>query len=228
MIYVTGDLHADLGRFKSKGFHKLRKNDSLIVCGDFGFLWTGDKHERHILKKLGRHRYNLLFVDGTHDNHAELAKYPVVEFAGAPAHQISGRCYHLMRGEIYNIEGKSIFAFGGGESTDMDMRIEGVNWWRQELPSRAELEHARENLEKAGNAVDYIVTHSPSTSMHGFLNMDQARTDHLGAFLDEVSRTVKYKHWYFGRYHQDKVIPPLHHVVYQAVLPLGSSDRSCR
>lgn len=41
MIYVTGDTHGDIERFKSSGIHKLKKGDSIIVCGDFGFVWDG-------------------------------------------------------------------------------------------------------------------------------------------------------------------------------------------
>ena len=41
MIYVTGDTHGDIERFKSSGIHKVKKGDSIIVCGDFGFVWDG-------------------------------------------------------------------------------------------------------------------------------------------------------------------------------------------
>ena len=68
MIYVTGDVHADLGRFKGKAAKKLKKGDTLIVCGDFGFVWDGSKKEQRVLKWLGRRRYSVLFVEGTHDN----------------------------------------------------------------------------------------------------------------------------------------------------------------
>lgn len=50
MIYVTGDVHADLGRFKGKAAKKLKKGDTLIVCGDFGFVWDGSKKEQRVLK----------------------------------------------------------------------------------------------------------------------------------------------------------------------------------
>ena len=40
MIYITGDIHGDLSRFKDKRIKKLKKGDTLIVCGDFGFMET--------------------------------------------------------------------------------------------------------------------------------------------------------------------------------------------
>lgn len=220
MIYVTGDMHADLERFKTKAIKRLKKGDTLIICGDFGFVWDGSKKEQHILKWLGGRKYNVLFVEGTHDNLDLLAAYPETAYCGGKARQISGNCYQLLRGEIYRIEDDDIFTFGGGESADMDTREEGKTWWRAELPTQEEIARARENLARRNNVVDYIITHSPSDRMFSFLNMDALRTDPLGAFLDEVGRNVRYKHWYFGKTHLDKVIPPLQHCVYQEVLPI--------
>ena len=39
MIYITGDTHGELERFKGKELRRLGKNDILLVLGDFGFLW---------------------------------------------------------------------------------------------------------------------------------------------------------------------------------------------
>ena len=57
MIYLTGDLHGDIERLKSKEMKKLKKGDTLIVCGDFGFVWDGSKKEQSVLKKLGKSKY---------------------------------------------------------------------------------------------------------------------------------------------------------------------------
>lgn len=40
MIYITGDTHGDINRFFDGGAldTKLTKNDTLIICGDFGFV----------------------------------------------------------------------------------------------------------------------------------------------------------------------------------------------
>ena len=52
MIYVTGDTHGDLSRFETGGARRLKKNDTVIVCGDFGFLWDGSPKEEKNLEKL--------------------------------------------------------------------------------------------------------------------------------------------------------------------------------
>ena len=63
MIYCTGDMHGDSLRFNDKKLKKLKKGDSLIICGDFGFIWDGSEKEQKFLKKLGRKKYNILFFD---------------------------------------------------------------------------------------------------------------------------------------------------------------------
>ena len=40
MVYVTGDMHGDASRFSDPRLKKLKKGDTLLVCGDFGFLWN--------------------------------------------------------------------------------------------------------------------------------------------------------------------------------------------
>lgn len=220
MIYVTGDTHAQIDRFKAKEVKRLKKKDTLIICGDFGFVWNGSAEEKKLLKWLGKRRYHVLFLEGTHDNLDLLAEYPEEEFCGGRARHISGRCYQLLRGEIYTMESKTIFVFGGGESLDIDARVEGKTWWIGELPTKEELDCARQNLAAHENRVDYILTHSPSSIVSSFLNMDDNYTNPLASFLDEVTNSVQFQHWFFGSCHLDKVIPPRYHAVYQEVLPL--------
>ena len=111
LICITGDLHGDFNRLCTPELKKLKSRDVLIVCGDFGFVWDGSKEEQKILKKIGKHRYDTLFVEGCHDNYDLLKEYPVVAYKGGKARKISGNLYQLMRGEIYEIDCRSVFAF---------------------------------------------------------------------------------------------------------------------
>ena len=160
MIYLTGDLHGDLERFKSKEMKKLKKGDTLIVCGDFGFLWDGSKKEQSILKKLGRSKYQILFVEGTHDNLDLIAQYPLEDWNGGKARHISGSLYKLERGSVFTLEGRRFFVFGGGESQEMDIRQADGTWWPQELPDERNFEEARTKLGSVGWKVDYVITHT--------------------------------------------------------------------
>ena len=115
MIYFTGDMHGDRRRIGRAALGDLNEEDTLIVCGDFGFLWDDSPREHRLLQKLGRLGPEVLFIDGTHENFSLLNALPVVEYRGGTAHKVNDRVYHLMRGQIYLIEDKTVFAFGGGE-----------------------------------------------------------------------------------------------------------------
>ena len=220
MLYVTGDIHADIRRLKGRAAKQLKKGDILLVCGDFGFLWDGSPKELRLLDLLGKRPYQILFVEGTHDNIDLLSGYPEETLYGGQVRRVSGNCCQLLRGECYEIEGKRVFALGGGESTDMDIRVEGETWWSRELPSAEELAHARETLASLNQQVDYIITHSVAPTVNKFLDREQMQINLLLAFLNEISETVQFKRWYFGSCHLDKAIPPKYCAVYQEILPV--------
>lgn len=225
MVFVTGDIHGDMERFKSPDAKKLKKGDTLLVCGDFGFIWDGSKEEQKNLKKLGEKKYNICFVDGTHENFDLLNRYEVSEWNGGKVHHITGGVYHLMRGQIYNIEGLRVFTMGGGESPDLDIRMANDNWYPEESPSQQELIEGAENLGKAGNEVDIIITHEPSAKVKEFLQMklvDKARTTLLNTYFEELGNAIDYQKWYFGSLHMDKHVSASQIAVFTRMLEAQS------
>ncbi|MCL2106660.1 MAG: metallophosphoesterase [Oscillospiraceae bacterium] len=222
MVYVTGDMHGDIGRFGQSEMRKLKKGDTLLICGDFGFIWDGSKAEQAILKKLGKKKYNIGFVDGAHENFELLNQYPIAEWNGGEARQISGRLFYLMRGRIYTIEGRSYFAMGGGVSPDDDLRGHDENHMRRELPSRQELAQATAALERAGGVVDYVITHEPPMKIKGFLQLKkqgpQAEATGLNTYFEEIGKCCTFRRWFFGSMHVDKVIASTHAAVFRKVV----------
>lgn len=222
MVYITGDLHGDLTRFSAPELRPLRKGDTLIVCGDFGFIWEGGKKEQKVLKKLGALPYTLLFLDGRHENYDRLAQYPVTDWNGGRVQVIDGNLMHLLRGEIYEIEDMSYFVFGGGESDDTELRADSGNWWEAEMPTPQEMEHGIANLAARGNRVDYILTHEPSGKSSGYLARG-ARLNGVNIFLNRIEDTVTFKKWFFGCLHQDKAMSKQHRAVFRDVVPVHDS-----
>ena len=49
MVYLTGDTHGDIDRFRHGRLRWLSRRDTVVVLGDFGFVWDGSKEEQ---KKL--------------------------------------------------------------------------------------------------------------------------------------------------------------------------------
>ena len=133
----------------------------LIVCGDFGYIYDGSKTEKQVVDFLSSRRFVTAFIDGTHDNMKKINSSRITYWHGGMVHRIKGNLLHLCRGQIFDIEGKTFFTFGGGESTDKDMRIENGLWWRDEEPSPQEMAMGAKRLDEAGLKVDYILTHEP-------------------------------------------------------------------
>lgn len=218
MVYVTGDTHGDYRRFQDTRLRALKKGDTLIVCGDFGFIWDGSREEQKILNKLGKKRYNICFLDGTHENFELLKKYPVTFWKGGNVQKITGNLYHLCRGQLYKIDGLNIFAMGGGESPDFDIRMENNTWSRAEIPSKHELIEAARVIDHSGGDVDIVVTHEPPLKIKGFLqlkeNKEGLRVTGLNTFFEELASFCHFKRWFFGSMHEDKFISSAHIAVF--------------
>lgn len=213
MIYDTGDIHANQYKWVEQIHPALSSGDILIVNGDFGIgFWNGRYwSEETFFDWISEQEYTVLFVDGNHENFNKLNDYPVELWNGGRVHKIRHNLIHLMRGEVYNIDGISVFAFGGGYSIDKYRRQENVSWWRQEMPSEEEYKNAEKNLQKVDYQVDYIITHTaPSESVYYLsvmqrlaVNKNVVEEQPLNTFLDHIRQQVTYKHWYFGHFHID-------------------------
>lgn len=229
MVYVTGDFHGEYKRFGAAEYKKLKKGDTLIVCGDFGFLWQNDKKEQKLLKKIGAQKFYTVFVPGCHDNYEALAEYPTEEWRGGKVRVLSGNLMQLCRGEVYFLEGKTFFAFGGGESQDASLREEQGLWWPEEQPSEEEEAYALSRLEEHGNKVDYIITHDAPLSICEFLGLPPVNVNsRINNFLEKIGKTIEFKRWFFGKLHMDKGITVRHQAVYLKVLPVETDETGKR
>ena len=214
MIYITGDTHReiDYSKLNTHYFPEQKTmdpdKDFVIILGDFGGIWDGSVGDAYILKTFYNNRnFTTLFVDGNHENHDLLDKYPVQEWNGGKVHIISDRVIHLMRGQVYNIQGTTFFTMGGAESTDKFWRKEGISWWAREMPSDEEYEEALRNLEKVDFDVDVVLTHC---APEGYIGKNMSAVvdrsvNKLTKFLDSLitEHGLRFKHWYFGHYHRD-------------------------
>ena len=220
MVYITGDMHGDRQCFKDRRLKKLKKKDTLIVLGDFGFLWDGSKAEMKFLGWLSRRRYHIAFVTGTHDNYKLLKSYPQSDWNGGKVRRIKGELLMLERGNLYDIDGKKYFAFGGGHSEDYFDREQDATWWPQELPTQDEMNDGLNTLKNANMECDYIITHDAPGSIRRFILMDNSEITEINDYFDKINSNCRFQHWYFGCYHMDKVITSRHTGVYKLVLPI--------
>jgi len=234
MIYITGDCHGNFERFNTSIFpeqNEMTKEDYVIICGDFGGVWNKDeesKMETMVLDWLDCKSFTTLFVDGNHENFDRLYEYPLEEWNGGKIHRIRPSVIHLMRGQIYELEGKKIFTFGGASSHDIDggilefddpdykkkkneldkgwkpYRINHLSWWKEELPSEKEMDEGRKNLQRYDNKVDFVITHCASSSTAALISHGIYKADLLTSYLEEIRQSVKFKKWFFGHYHDNR------------------------
>jgi len=223
MIFITGDTHVPIDM--DKLFNNplltgnLTKNDYLIICGDFGGVWNKSKYEMELIQLLNDLNYTILFIDGNHENFDLLNAYPVDIFNGGNVHKISDSIYHLMRGQIFNIDGITFFTMGGATSVDRYKRIESFDWWSQEIPTMSEYNTGLDNLDAINNNVDYIITHAaPNTILNKIA--DYYEHDSITGYLEVIKDTVNYKRWFFGHYHIDNIIDNRHICMFNNVIKI--------
>ena len=251
MIYITGDCHSDFRRFSKNVFpeqEEMTKDDYVIICGDFGGVWDKDeesKHEKWWLDWLEERPFTTLFVDGNHENFDRLYSYPVEVWNGGKVHKLRNSVIHLMRGQVFILDGKKIFTFGGASSHDIDggilelddpnyrlkkkeldkyrtsYRINHLSWWREELPSDDELQEGRRNLAEHNNTVDFIVSHCCATSTQVLLGGSLFKADVLTDYFEEIRQEVNFKRWFFGHYHDNRNVNAEEILLYEQIIRIS-------
>lgn len=215
MIYVTGDLHGDERQIDVylEKLGALRSSDMLIIAGDFGLPWwtsninaKKQRDDMRLLKKLAETPFTVCFVDGNHENFDLLETYPAEKKWGGEVQNIEG-VYRLLRGELYTIDGQSIFTFGGATSIDKHYRKEHISWWKEENASLQEQDKGLNTLERINWTVDYVITHQAPEQFFFVFSKAMTHSKKMNcmtqAYLTKICSQLTYKKWYFGHYHKD-------------------------
>lgn len=243
-IWITGDTHGNwMHRLNTNAFPEqkgMTKDDYVIICGDFG-LWYDTKQERYNLDWLDNKSFTTLFVDGNHECFDRLYSMSVEEWRGGNVHFIRPSVIHLMRGQVFYIDGKTFFTFGGASSHDIQdgilepgdsrikewerelrmFRVNHVSWWKEELPSNEEMRTGVENLLLYNNRIDFIVTHCASNSTAALISHGLYKPDKLTSYFEDVRQTVDFKKWFFGHYHDNKAVNDKEILLYDQIIRIS-------
>lgn len=224
MIYITGDKHGDISFFKDKRMKQVKKGDYVIITGDFGFFWNNTVQEKENLEFLKTRDYNILFVDGTHENFDVLEQFPIVPYFGAKARKIADNIYHLMRGQIYIIEKKGIFTFGGGVSRDLQKMLDINMWSSREMPDKEEFVEGAKQLNAYGSRIDYIITHEPPTRIKGIID-PELKPNPVNIYLEQIASQMNFDKWFFGSMHLDEEVLKDYFGVFNELLPVNKKEK---
>jgi len=249
-IWVTGDIHGNPVRFSTdnfyeqKGFSGNKDENVVIILGDFGIIWHREetRQEKYLLDWLEEKPFTTIFVDGNHDNIPRLDTFPIKEWNGGLVNELRPHVLRLRRGEIFTIEDKKFFAFGGASSHDISdgildyededwrdkakaldkqgkymYQIKGLSWWEHELPSEEEMQNGWNNLRKHNYKVDYIITHSPSASVIALLGHGLYNQDILTTYLEEVRQKTEFNKHLCGHMHINYVVNDKDILLYEQI-----------
>lgn len=214
MIFITGDLHGDYNRLLNERLLTKIVGEHLILLGDVGLIYASSNdsdgvcRENAILDYISTHiTYTLLFIDGNHENHDRLnSEFEEVEYHGAKCHKIRNNIFHIMRGQVLELEEKTYFCMGGAYSIDAFISKDRLSKTKYEMPSEEEYSEAILNLEKHQWKIDYILSHAPCTKIQQFefgsnLLEESLLNERLEYYREHI---IGLKHYYCGHLHLDK------------------------
>lgn len=247
MVYVTGDTHGDwMGRLNMNAFpeqKEMTKDDYVIILGDFG-IWDNSKRENYNLDWLDSRNFTTLFIAGNHSNYDILNSLPVDNWKGGKVNFIRPSIIHLCRGGVFTIEDKKFFVMGGASSHDIQdgildpikdkdlikkwnkdytkmFRVNHISWWQEELPTQEEMQNGINNLAKYNNKVDFILSHSPSTSELYLMGQGAYKPDVLTNYLEEIKANTEYKRHFFGHMHVNRAINDKDICLYEQIIRIN-------
>ena len=213
-IFIRGDTHGrlqDLTCFRDTT--KYTASDYVIICGDFGFVFDSNEYEEEKFEKrsldiISRCECTFIIVGGNHENYNAIeCLYPIQTFKGARARYIRSNVIWIERGEVFTIDDKKFWCFGGAYSIDKSWRTPNVSWWEHEEPNDFEMEYGLRTLEKS--IPDYIITHECPASINMklypnsyFLNKNQT-IQYMERVLWKCEALGIMPIWYFGHHHRE-------------------------
>ena len=230
--------------------------------------------EKTGLDWLDQKSFTTLFIPGNHENYDRLtgctndrlidswfyAKMPAGEKEklrqGYPREQWHGGQVRVLRpsvlmlecGEIFDIDGKHCFSFGGARSHDIQdgimdpadfpdekafkrayrirrtgmIRVRGVSWWDAEMPTQEEMDRGRRNIGsfmEKHSKIDFVFTHDAPASDKLYLGYHE--TDELNRYLESLRDIMKYDKWFFGHLHDNRRIFENDYLLYEQIIRIN-------
>lgn len=220
MIFVHGDTHGYAKAFKEINnklhFTEATEEDTLIILGDVGANYWGDKRDIYTKRLIRNMRPTVLCLQGNHEKRPRAI--PTYKYTYNPRY----KCYGWYESEFPNIffpedgavyiEDKRFLFAGGAYSVDKDYRLAtGAKWFSDEQPSEEDKRRVRAAV-CLNNKFDYVCSHTAPLNYeptHLFMTyVDQSTVDKsTEIYLQEIYEKLDQnylKQWLFGHYHADE------------------------
>lgn len=218
-VFVTGDTHGEFDWLADWCEHNnTTTNDALIILGDAGILYYGEKssREKALKSALAKMPITLLCVRGNHEDrpqnrknmkYIDLESDPVVPNRLYYEEEMPNVFYFHDGGE-YSINGRRYLVIGGAYSVDGPYRrMRGWQWFKDEELTQEEFCNIADKADHWHYS--YVLTHTcPYSWMPTDLflsGIDQSTvSNHTEHWLETISNIISYDHWLFGHFHETR------------------------
>ena len=233
--YITGDKHRDFNSLiifcKT---NKLRRKDVIVILGDAGFNYYGDKRDDKLKKTLCDLGVTLFCIHGNKENRVQnIPTYGIKSFCNGIVYYEPQYPNLLFArdGDVYKFNGKEFIVIGGAHSVDKIRCIENeLPFWGDEMPSDEIKAQVEDTLRTRGNRIYGLLTHTcPISFLPTEMFVSTARAAKQSKmkndkkaqnqskkeypldidrsteeWLEVLKQKVKYTVWFCGHYHADK------------------------
>ncbi len=219
MIYFLSDLHGDFSEIDplKEYLERATEHDLLIMLGDVGMHFRETDDNKEFTQFFLSMDKPVAILDGNHENFDYLNGLPTEIWNGGTVHRLTDHIVHLMRGQIYTLEGKTFFTFGGCKSSEK--WIKNGPWYPAEEATDAEYETAYANLRAHNHTVDYILTHKYRIDDP---NADLLSLDGLTKYIDT---NVTFRQWYCGHWHKVQRFDDRHLCLYDELISMTETEQ---
>lgn len=202
-VAIAGDWHGNTLWVQQAlpGLHRAAPDiRTVLQLGDFGYWPRADRPGKGFLAavdywcKLAQLE-RILFTPGNHEYWPDLLKL----FAEHPDRmvQVTEYAWAMPRGYRFTLGGRDVMSFGGAASHDVQHRVEGQTWFREEVPTPEEAERAMVDPK-----VDILLSHdapSPTPLVTKIIRRGRAEHDIDTVLRDDTARGRLFDVWDFHR-----------------------------
>lgn len=205
---------------------------NVIIVGDVGLNFWLNKSDINNKKKTNAKGFNIWCIRGNHEQRPSFIS--TIQWAydervdGIVGVEPEFPNIHYFKDEVseYTINGYKCLIIPGAFSVDGEYRRQRAlsngwcGWFPDEQLSPQEMKEGIELC--SGKTYDFVLSHTCPLSWMPydlFLSMiDQSKVDYsMENYLDDIRKTIKFKVWCLGHYHQDRLERPNAQMFFQEV-----------
>ena len=218
--FILGDIHGSanpIWNFHRNVKEELCGDDWLILVGDSGLNYYGNKRDIPVKGELSMLPFKYFVIRGNHDRRPSSVKtMEEVDIFGGKGYveeKYPNIYYAKDDVNLYNIAGYKTVVIPGAYSVDKYYRLlNHYHWFKDEQLSEEEKNKGLDILNSIDWKCDVVLSHTcPKIYMPTDLFLpfiDQSTVDNsMEEYLGGIEFKLQYKLWVWGHYHHYRVYP---------------------